>query len=103
MGGLLKFLLIAICILYLIRVLARIFLPFLFKKAMNKMQEKMNQQYGGNGGGGFQYKEYHFGGNTNKTNAKPEGKISVDYVPPAPKNGPNLDKGGEFVDFEEVK
>lgn len=102
MGGLLKFLLIAICILYLIRVLARIFLPFLFKKAMNKTQEKMNQQYGGNGGG-FQYREYHFGGNTNRANPKQDGKISVDYVPPAPKKGPNLDKGGEFVDFEEVK
>lgn len=102
MGALLKFLLITICILYLIRVLARIFLPFLFKKAMNKMQEKMNQQYGGTGGGGFQYREYHFGGN-NAHQQKQDGKITVDYVPPTAKKNPNLDKGGEFVDFEEVK
>ncbi|MFD1629052.1 DUF4834 family protein [Pseudopedobacter beijingensis] len=94
MGALLKFLLITICILYLLRVLARIFLPFLFKKAV----EKMGKQYGG---GGFQYREYNYKGGT--SNSKPEGKITVDYVPPADKKAPNLDKGGEFIDFEEVK
>ena len=102
MAGLLKFLLITICALYLIKALARIFLPFLFKKAMDKMQEKMNQQTSRNGGG-FQYREYRFGGNNQSQQPKPEGKISVDYVPPTAKKSPNLDKGGEFVDFEEIK
>lgn len=69
---------------------------------MNKMQEKMNKQYEGNGGGGFQYREYHFGG-PNNSQSKPEGKITVDYIPPSQNKNPNLDKGGEFVDFEEVK
>jgi len=91
MGGLLKFLIITICILYIIRLLARIFLPFLFKKAMSKMQEKMQNQQGG-----FQYqnapRDYH----------KPEGKITVDYVPPQKKEA-KLDNAGDFVDFEEVK
>lgn len=95
MGSLLKFLLITICVLYLLRILARIFLPFLFKKAIHKMQEKMNQQ-----GGSFQYKTYHY---TSRQNQKTEGEISVDYVPPTSKKRPNLDRGGEFVDFEEVK
>jgi len=35
-------------------------------------------------------------------NPKPEGSISIDYVPPQPKHG-NADKLGDFVDYEEVK
>ena len=32
------------------------------------------------------------------------GKVRVDYVPPATKNGQSSEfKGGEYVDFEEVK
>ena len=34
--------------------------------------------------------------------AKPEGSISIDYVPPQPKQG-NADKLGDFVEYEEVK
>jgi hypothetical protein len=88
--GLFRFLIIAICVLYLIRVLARIFLPFLFKKVVHNMHEKMkNQQQG--------YTD------NMKNNAKPEGTISVDYVPPQPKKKPKLDSAGDFVDYEEIK
>ncbi len=73
MGGLLKFIIITICVLYILRVLARIFLPFLFKKAIHKMQEKMQQQQGG----AYQY--------------QPQ------------KKEPKLDNAGDFVDYEEVK
>ena len=34
---------------------------------------------------------------------KPEGTVSVDFVPPAPKKKPKLDNAGDFVDYEEVK
>ncbi|HTN20177.1 MAG TPA: DUF4834 family protein [Pelobium sp.] len=88
---LLKFLIITICVIYLIRALARIFLPFLFKKVVNNMQEKMNNQQDA-------YRKYQ--GNSQK----PEGTISVDYVPPVkPDKAPKLDNAGEFVDYEEVK
>lgn len=90
MGALLKFLIITICILYIIRILARIFLPFLFKKAMNKMQEKMQQQ------GGFQYQRQQ------SYERKQEGRIKVDYVPPQKKE-PKLDNAGDFVEYEEIK
>ncbi len=67
------------------------------------MQEKMHKQYrGGSSGGGFQYREYHFGGQPRNSTTQPEGKITVDYIPPTEKKKPNLDKGGEFVDFVEV-
>ena len=87
--GLLKFLIIAICVLYIIRVLARIFLPFLFKKAVHKMKEKMSQQQ----------QAYQQTNNPEK----PEGTLSVDFVPPTPKKKPKLDQAGDFVDYEDVK
>ena len=33
---------------------------------------------------------------------KPEGSISIDYMPPQEKKG-NADKLGDFVDYEELK
>ena len=87
--GLLKILIIAICVLYIIRVLARIFLPFLFKKAVHKMKEKMSQQQ----------QAYQQTNNPEK----PEGTLSVDFVPPTPKKKPKLDQAGDFVDYEDVK
>lgn len=55
------------------------------------MQEKMNNQQDA-------YRKYQ--GNSQK----PEGTISVDYVPPVkPEKTPKLDNAGEFVDYEEVK
>nr|WP_294898613.1 DUF4834 family protein [uncultured Pedobacter sp.] len=89
--ALLRFLIIAICVIYLIKALARIFLPFLFKTVVNNMQEKMNNQQEA-------YQKY------NGTSQKPEGTISVDYVPPTkPHTQVKLDSAGEFVDYEEVK
>ena len=88
--GLLKFLIIAICVLYIIRMLARIFLPFLFKKAVHKMKEKMSQQ------------QQAYQQQTNNPE-KPEGTLSVDFVPPTPKKKPKLDQAGDFVDYEDLK
>lgn len=90
--GLIRFLIIAISVLYIIRMLARIFLPFLFKKAVNKMQEKMNQQQQANQ---QQYQQAN--------QPKPEGTLSVDFVPPTPKKKPKLDQAGDFVDYEDIK
>ena len=43
------------------------------------------------------------GGATQQENRRrPEGSISIDYMPPKPKSG-NADKLGDFVDYEEVK
>ena len=69
--------------------LARIFLPFLFKKAVHKMKEKMSQQQ----------QAYQQTNNPEK----PEGTLSVDFVPPTPKKKPKLDQAGDFVDYEDVK
>jgi len=40
--------------------------------------------------------------NSQRPSSKPEGSISIDYVPPQQKHG-NSDKLGDFVEYEEVK
>lgn len=37
-----------------------------------------------------------------QTKKKPEGSISIDYVPPSAKSG-KTEKLGDFVEFEDVK
>lgn len=62
-------------------------MPFFLQKAVHKMQGQFNQQK-------QQYRQQ-------KQN-KPEGSISIDYVPPSAKPG-NTEKLGDFVEFEDVK
>ena len=80
--ALLKFLFITICVLWLIKMLARIFLPMLFQSIVNKAQNQANQRY--------------------QDQTRPEGRIQVDYIPPKEKNQKN-DKAGDFVEYEEIK
>ncbi|HEY4322427.1 MAG TPA: DUF4834 family protein [Mucilaginibacter sp.] len=87
MGELLSFLITAILILYIIRSLARIFLPMLFQSVVNKAQ----QQQQSNGG----QQSY-------RRQSQPDAKIKVDYIPQGKKNTVP-DSEGEFVDYEEVK
>lgn len=82
---LIRFLIIAICVLYIVRSLARIFLPMLFQGIINKAQQQQ------------QYKQ-----NYQQQPNRPEGRIKVDYIPPTPKNT-IPDSEGDFVDYEEVK
>lgn len=78
----LKVLFIIICVLWLIRVVVRLALPFLFQRVVKRAQNQANRY-------SQQQKQYR----------KPEGKISVDYIPPRDKGS----SGGEFVDYEEIK
>lgn len=82
--GLLRFLFIAIAILYAVRLIARLLLPMFFKSIVNKAQQQANSQY--------QQQQPH----------KPEGSIRVDYVPHE-KRSSVPDSEGEYVSYEEVK
>jgi Domain of unknown function (DUF4834) len=82
---LIRFLIISICILYILRSLVRIFLPMLFQGLVNKAQQQQNAQ------------QRQYSGKQ-----KPTGAIKVDYMPPIQK-GAIPDSEGEFVDYEEVK
>jgi hypothetical protein len=86
MSTLLRFLLISISLLYIVRAIIRWLLPMLFQSVINKAQQQAQQQ-------------------TNYQSAqkqKPTGRIKVDYVPETPKSK-IPDNEGEFVDYEEVK
>jgi hypothetical protein len=84
---LIRFLIIAICVLYIVRSLARLLLPMLFQGMVNKaQQQQFNRQQ--------QYRQ--------QEPKRPESRLKVDYVPPAPKNA-IPDNEGDFIDYEEVK
>lgn len=79
--GIIKFLFITIMILWVVRILLRLVFPLVLKSIFGKMQQQPAQQ---------------------QAHRKPEGSISIDYVPPGQKRG-NADKLGDFVDYEELK
>ncbi len=83
--GLLKFLVIAICVLWLLRMVARLLLPMLLRKVVKKAQQHANQHY----------EQQH--------RPEPEGRIRVDYIPPKDTEALAANKAGEFVDYEEIK
>ncbi|MDT3402956.1 DUF4834 family protein [Mucilaginibacter terrae] len=83
---LIRFLIISICVFYIIRSLARIFLPMLFQSMVNKAQQQYSQQQNP-----FQQQRQN----------RPEGKIKIDHAPQVKSQIP--DNEGDFVDFEEVK
>jgi hypothetical protein len=84
--GIIKFLFITIMVLWLIRLLLRLVFPLVLKSIFGKMQQQSGQAP--------QQQQ--------QPSRKPEGSISIDYVPPQPKQG-NADKLGDFVEYEEVK
>lgn len=79
-----KTLLIIAIIYFAIRFLSRLFAPYLMKKAVEKMQQKAEQQ---------------FGKQQQETTVK-EGETIIDKKPTGTKQS-NKDVG-EYVDFEEV-
>lgn len=81
--GLIRFLLISICILYIIRSLMRYLIPVLFQSVVNKAQQQAQQQ-------------------STRQQRRPDGAVKVDYIPEGKKSAVP-DSEGEFVDYEEVK
>jgi len=83
MGYILNFLLIAIIVLWVIRLLVRMIFPAVIRNAFGNMQNQAQQQQ--------------------QRQRRPEGTISIDYMPQKEKKKGNADKLGDFVDYEEVK
>ncbi|WP_242689162.1 DUF4834 family protein [Pedobacter sp. SYSU D00535] len=90
----LKILFITILVLYLLKLIARIVLPMLFQKMVNKAQQQVNQQFRQQGAP-YNQQQYR--------QQKPTGQLHVDYVPPKDKEARAADKAGDFIDFEEIK
>jgi len=65
---------------------------------LKSMFGKMQQQASAGAG----QSRANYGPSANAQPRKPEGAISIEYMPPQPKKG-NADKLGDFVDYEELK
>lgn len=87
--GLLRFLFIAIALMWVFRLVFRLIVPMLFQNIVHKAQGNgaQNQQ---------QYRQ------TYKQN-NPDSSLRVDYVPPKDKEAKAADKAGDFIDYEEIK
>lgn len=83
---LLRYLFIIITVLYLVKLVFRLLLPFLFqslvKKAANQQPPPRGQQ---------------------QQRRPPEGSVHIDYVPPKDKEARASDRAGDFIDYEDVK
>lgn len=78
--ALIKIVLIAAAVYYMIKLILRLVFPFVLKKLFEKMQERTT---------GHSYKE------TTK-----EGEVTIQH---SKKETPKEDIQGEYVDFEEIK
>ena len=84
-----KFFLIVILIIMVLRSLARLLMPLMVKQVVRNAQNNMNEQY-------RKQQSYR--------QAK-EGDVHLDYVPPRKKKffSGSSKSGGDFVDYEEIK
>jgi len=85
--ALIRFLFITIAVLYIVRSLARIFLPMFFQSVVNRAAEQAGQQ---------NYQQQ-------KQQPKREGSIKIDHIPQQNRKGSVPDSEGDFVDYEEIK
>jgi hypothetical protein len=83
---LIRFLIIFICIIYILRMLGRLLLPALFRGLVNKAQTQNNHT-----------------AEQNAPRGPKEGTIKVDYIPPGVYKSAIPKTEGEFVRYEEVK
>ncbi|AUC22391.1 MULTISPECIES: DUF4834 family protein [Polaribacter] len=86
--GLLRTIAIIVFCYYAFKFLAKLFAPFLIKKAAETIKKKAEQQYGG----GQQQEP--------QKNTVPEGKTVIDKTPGNQQQSKN--SVGEYVDFEEI-
>ena len=85
MIGFIRIILILVLVYYLVRIITRVVLPFLFGNYVNR---KMND-FSGNSG------------RQQKTSTrKKEGEVTVDY---SPQEGKKNKDHGEYVEYEEIK
>ncbi|WP_115169801.1 DUF4834 family protein [Sphingobacterium spiritivorum] len=99
MAPLLKFLLIAFAVYFIVRFLFRLILPFAMRKAAERIMKKAQQSQYTTGNGPFGYQQYE-----QQTRAD-EGRVRVEYAPSKKeeKRRSGTATAGEFVDFEEIK
>ncbi|MBG8553245.1 DUF4834 family protein [Hymenobacter guriensis] len=83
--------------LFIIALLVRFVLPVVLRWALGRVVKKQMKNFGQQFGGAAPFEQP-------STPPRPaSGNVHVDYVPPKPKRQPRNFKGGEYVEFEELK
>ena len=82
--GLVKVILIILLVYYGLKILSRLFAPYLMKYVAKKAEQRFGQQFGG-----FQKQDPQ----------KKEGEITIDKMPKSKTSNKNV---GEYVDYEEI-
>lgn len=82
---LIRFLIVSVCILYMLRMLGRLLLPALFRGMVNKAQAQQGNPMQG------------------QTRRQKEGIVKIDFIPPDANKSAIPDSEGEFVKYEEIK
>ncbi|XCF05144.1 DUF4834 family protein [Tamlana crocina] len=85
--GLLRTILIIALVYYAIKILSRIFAPFLVKYAAKKAEERFGGQFG------------NFQNTGRKESVKKEGEVTIDKIPNRKTSNKEV---GDYVDFEEI-
>ncbi|MBD2713834.1 DUF4834 family protein [Microvirga sp. STR05] len=93
---LIKFLLIFFLLALVLRFVLPVLMRYLVVGFLQKQARRHAQQFGG--------APFEAAPNASEQTRTASGDVHVDYVPPRPKPAqPKEFKGGEYVDFEEVK
>jgi len=86
--GLLRTIIIIALVYYGIKILSRIFAPFLLKYAAKKAEQRFGDQFG------------QFQKEQKRDPLKKEGEITIDKIPKTKTSNNDV---GEYVDYEEVE
>jgi hypothetical protein len=89
--GLLRTILIILLVWFGLKILARLFAPFLMRFVAKKAEEKFGQQFGG-----FQNQN-----NQRQQQRQKEGETVIDKMPN--QNKKSNEKVGEYIDYEELE
>ncbi|WP_345274467.1 DUF4834 family protein [Flaviramulus aquimarinus] len=85
--GFIRMVLIILLVYFGIKILARLFSPFLIKFVAKKAEQRFGQQFGG------------FQGQQRQEKPKKEGEVTIDKIPKAKTSNKDV---GDYVDYEEI-
>ncbi|SFZ91709.1 protein of unknown function [Flaviramulus basaltis] len=85
--GFVRMILIIALIYFGIKILTRLFAPFLIKFVAKKAEQRFGEQFGG------------FQGKPKQEAPKKEGEVTIDKIPKTKTSNKNV---GDYVDYEEI-
>ena len=85
--GFVRMILIILLVYFGIKILARLFTPFLFKYVAKKAEQRFGDQFG------------QFGKQQQQEQTKKEGEVTIDKIPNTKASNKDV---GDYVDYEEI-